>query len=226
PVRHRELRRRLDPGGRLLVDLLLLRERVHLAREIAGLDPRSRDRLRERVAEPVRVDREHRHLGEVVLVRGRLARAGAALNPEDEQDDDQDPEGDQARETRRRRDAARPLARRWRAARLAMRPRTAGSGRALTRLRLVEEVELDVGVVLAHDAAAGRGRKSTLPSFCARKRVVLLAAAKATAPDSLVRRDKNKAAPKFSRAGLSPVGAKSGYGCPGPPLALRPAPSS
>src|SRR5205085_11055823 len=150
-------------------------------------------------AEPVRVGGELADLGQVVLVLRALARAGAALHPEDEQHDDQDPERDQPREPRRRWNTTAPGTLRRGTAGGALRPGSPSLRRALARLRLVEEVEFDVGVVLAHGATAGRDRKITLAILFARERTC------------------------FARAGVSPVGANCRGGCLGRPRTLRPA---
>src|SRR5262249_8393255 len=93
-----------------------------------------------------------------------LAALLAALDPEDEQDDDQDREGDQADEPQQGRDVLRRTRRACRAARTAgtaddPRPR-AFFGRRL----LLEEVEIDVEIALAHSPFAGESRVTLQPA--------------------------------------------------------------
>src|SRR5207302_10182700 len=112
--------------------------------------------------ESCRAGGERPYSRNLVRVLAVLARAAAALDDEDEDDDEEDREGDEAGEAEearglgRRPDRAARRARPARASWTAAVPRSATPLRRLLGLRLVEEVELDVGVALGHRAGVPR----------------------------------------------------------------------
>ena len=154
---------------RLVVRLLLLL-RVLLERRLElGLLQRRRDQLvRELDAEPAVVDRHRPHLVHVGRVLGLLALALAGADPRDEHDDEDDRDGDEPGEADERDDAGRGRPRRLLGTVALAASGPAGqtaARRGLLRLRLVEEVELDVVVVVgAHGAAACVGQPYPAPS--------------------------------------------------------------
>src|SRR5919197_317839 len=146
---------RLRPDGELR---LLLREPVQLRLEVGLLDPRRRQRVVQLAPHPGRAGGDRPHVAHVVRVLAVLDRAAAALDDEDEDDDEEDREGDEAGQAE---EPCRLGGRPNRAARRARTARAPGTAavargaptlRGLLGLRLVEEVELDVGVALGHRA--------------------------------------------------------------------------
>src|SRR5581483_7302615 len=161
-------RRHRARGGDVL--LLLLGEAGDPALQVGGLDPLGRQGVVQLPADLLRVLRDRPDLLHVAPVRALLARALAAGDPEDEEDDDQDREGDQAGESEQRGEtdrwtgggrAPRRRPARRRPAAAGARPLLALGGLARLRVFVAEEVEFEVGVVLGHEQlnwsrAAGR----------------------------------------------------------------------
>src|SRR4029077_7970686 len=136
------------PFGR---ELLLLGEVPELLLQLGGLDPLGRERVAELTAHTLGVVADRLHARHVAAVSVALLVLLAALHPEEEQDDDQDREGDQAEQPQQRREAGaranRALRHSWPAPAAQWAPQgTVAPPRALLRLRLLEEVELEVGV--------------------------------------------------------------------------------
>jgi hypothetical protein len=149
----------IEPPGVRGVDLLLLDEPRELLLQVGGLDPGRRQHVAELAADAIRVPSDLRDVGHVVAVRVALLVLLAALRPEQEQDDDQDREGDQAEQAQQRREAG---AGADRSARRARPPRTTQRSAqrtlppcGLPRVGLLEEVELEVWLALAHGVIGG-----------------------------------------------------------------------
>ena len=141
---------RRDRLGAVDVELLLAREPGDLLLELRALHAGGEQVLAELAPDLLRRRRDLRDLRHVALVGAGLAARLAALDPEDEQDDDQDREGDQADQAQQRRQVLRRA--RWarRAARTLPADDPFRPARLLRGRFLLEEVEIDVGVVLGH----------------------------------------------------------------------------
>ncbi|TMK61588.1 MAG: serine/threonine protein kinase, partial [Actinobacteria bacterium] len=152
--------RRVDLLGLVGVLRLLLREPVQLGLEVRLLDPGRRERVVQLPADAGRSGRDRPDGVHVGRVRVVLARAAAALDHEDEDHDEEDREGDETDEAEQARRlgrgpdltprSSRPSGSAWAPAV----SRSTPTLRGLLSLRLVEEVELDVGVALGHGALA------------------------------------------------------------------------
>ena len=154
---------------RLVVRLLLLL-RVLLERrlELRLLQRRrAADLVQELVPEPAVVDGHRPHLVHVGRVLGLLALALAGADPRDEHDHEDDGDGDEPGETDERDDAGRGRPRRLLGTVALAASGPAGqtaARRGLLRLRLVEEVELDVVVVVgAHGPLRASANLTPLP---------------------------------------------------------------
>src|SRR6185436_5149353 len=145
---------RVELAGAVGADLLLLHQAGQLLLQLGRLDPRRRQHVAELASDAFGVAPDRTDVGHVAAVGVALGVLLAALHPEQEEDDDQDRERDQPEQAEQRREAG---ARTDRAAGYARpapsaeRPaqRAFAATRGLLSLRLLEEVELEVGVATA-----------------------------------------------------------------------------
>ena len=145
--------RRVERAGPVGDEPLLVREPCQPLLQLGGLDPLGRQRLVQISAGALGLFRQGRHAGHVGAVRVLPLILLTALDPQHEQDDDQDRERDQADEAEQWREtggrAHRPS---WAtgAARAEGPAQGALAWLGLPGLGLLEEVELEVAVALAH----------------------------------------------------------------------------
>ena len=143
--------------------LLALRVAVQLRLELLLLHAGLGEQLAEVLADRGGGRGDVRDLAHVVLERAALARAAAALHPEDEQHDDQDRDRDQSDEPKQRRYAGRRARRRWRPGDAPHDARLRRRG-LLRRRLVIEELEIEVVVTFGHGGLSPFGPDHCNPS--------------------------------------------------------------